>query len=44
MWSPNPSLFSLIRTKLNSLTSTMASEYPPIHYSLIFALFQDCRR
>jgi len=44
MWSPNPSVFSLLKSHLDALTPLLASEYPPIYYSLLHALFQDCRR
>ncbi len=41
MWSPKPSVFSLLFTYLDRLTPLMAAEYPPVHFLLVYTLFQD---
>ena len=44
MWSPKPSVFSLLVSRLTSLSPIIATEYPAVHFALLYALFQDCRR
>ena len=44
MWSPTPSVFSFLSSLLASFSPTLASEYPTIHFSILYALFQDSRR
>ena len=44
MWSPRPTVFSLLTNQIRSLSTALASEYPAIHYALLYALLQDCRR
>lgn len=44
MWSPTPSVFSFLSSLLTTLSPSLASEYPTVHYALLFALFQDSRR
>ena len=44
MWSPSPSVFLLLTNQIRSLSTALASEYPAIHYALLYALLQDCRR
>jgi PI-3-kinase-related kinase SMG-1 len=41
MWSPTPTVFYLLTSYLNILTPDMASEYPPVHFALLYSLFQD---
>ena len=43
IWSPTPSVFSLLTSTLESLSPTTIAEYPALHYALLHALFQDCR-
>eukprot|EP00731_Ephydatia_muelleri_P029201 Em0020g845a len=43
IWSPTPSVFSLLTSTLESLSPTTIAEYPAVHYALLHALFQDCR-
>ena len=42
MWSPAPSVFSLLVSRLEDLSPTLASEYPALHHALLHALYQDC--
>ena len=43
MWSPSPSVFSLLSSLLTSLKPDLASKYPSVHVALLSAQFQDSR-
>ena len=41
MWSPTPSVFSVLTNYITRLSPEMASEYPSVHFALLYSLFQD---
>lgn len=44
MWSPSPTVFSLLTDYINRMTPRHAAEYPAVHFALLHSLYQECLR